>query len=116
MPRFVNFAATPRSLITPEEDVRDRAAPQTVEPNEPQVAGASVIELLAPDLSRPVHNPVTVDVRINTQPDASADMRTLRVKYGWLGIDITNRILRHAAVTANRVTATDVDIPRRGTG
>jgi hypothetical protein len=109
---FGSFAATPWSLITPEEDARDRAAPQTAEPNEPQLAGDPAIELLARDLSRPVHNPVTVDVRINTQPDTRADMRTLRVRYGWLRIDITNRILRHATVTANRVTATDVDIPR----
>ena len=103
---FTSLAATPWLLVTPEEDARARAT------NTRQVAGAPVIELLAPDLSRPVHNPVTIDVRINTQPGTSANMRTLRIRYGRLRIDITNRVLRHATVKPNRVTATDVEIPR----
>lgn len=108
---FSSLARTPWSLVSPQEDARDRAATRTAETRRPEVTGAPVIELLKPDISRPVHNPVNVDMRFHARPGATVNMNTLRVRYGWLGIDITRRLLGHARVTHNRVFATDVDIP-----
>jgi hypothetical protein len=108
---FSSLANTPWSLISPQEDARDRAAARTAETRRPEVSGAPVIELLTPDTSRPVRNPVNVDMRFHASPGASMNMNTLRVRYGLLGIDITRRLLRHATVTQNRVFASGVDIP-----
>ncbi len=108
---FSSLAATPWALLSPEEAARDRAAPRTSETRSPEGIGAPVIDLLSPDISRPVRNPVNVDLRFRAQPGTSVSMNTLRVRYGLLGIDITRRLLRHATVTQNRVFATDVDIP-----
>lgn len=38
-------------------------------------------------------------------------MRTFNARYGWLGIDITRRLLDHAATTANGLVAADVELP-----
>ena len=108
---FSSLAGTPWSLVSPGEDARDRSAPRTAQTRRPDVFGGPVTQLVSPDLSRAVRNPVNVDMRFRAQPGLSVKMSTLRVRYGWLGIDITRRVLRHATITQNRVFATGVDIP-----
>jgi len=108
---FSSLAGTPWSLVSPGEDARDRSAARTAETARPDVFAGPAIELVSPDVSRAVRNPVNVDMRFRAQPGLSVNMTTLRVRYGWLGIDITRRVLRHATVTHNRVFATGVDIP-----
>jgi len=39
------------------------------------------------------------------------DLTSFRATYGWLAIDITNRIIEHAQVNASGVFANDADIP-----
>jgi hypothetical protein len=38
-------------------------------------------------------------------------MSTFPAKYGWLGIDITARLLEHATETADSLSAKNVDLP-----
>jgi hypothetical protein len=38
-------------------------------------------------------------------------MDSVRATYGWLGIDITRRLLAHATRTANTLSAENVNIP-----
>jgi hypothetical protein len=97
------------TLVTPEEDARDSAAPHTPAP--PGVPAPPVIELLRPDISRPIRNPVTIELRFTPGSGPPVDMQTFRATYGWLGINITNRILAHATKTQNGLRAENVDLP-----
>ena len=42
---------------------------------------------------------------------ATINRSPLRVKYGWLGIDVTQRLLGHATWTAGGLFAADADVP-----
>jgi hypothetical protein len=106
---LASAAQTKWDLVTPDEDRRDRSAPQTPAP--PDLPPPPVIELLRPDVSKPVRNPVTIDVQFSAGSGAAIDMQSFRATYGWLGLDITNRVLEHAIKTPNSLSAQNVSIP-----
>jgi hypothetical protein len=106
-PRSV--AQTPWALVTPDEDARDRAAPQV--PGPPDLPSPPTIDLVRPDLSRPLQNPVTIEVRFDAGPGKTIDMQSFRATYGWLRIDITRRLLEHAVATPNSLLAENVNLP-----
>jgi hypothetical protein len=97
-------------LVTPAEDARDDAAPH-VPQTPPAVSGAPVITVKQPDVSHPLHNPMTFDIQFSPAQGATINRSTLRVKYGWLGIDVTQRLLGHATWTASGLFAADADVP-----
>ena len=98
-------------LITPEEEARDNAAPHVSQPTPRAVLHSPVIDLRQPNLSRPIYNPTTINVQFRAAHGASIVMSTFRATYGWLGIDITARLLEHATKTANSLSAQNVDLP-----
>src|SRR5262245_11991332 len=67
-------------LITPDEAARDNAAPQT--PIPPDLPAPPAIDLIRPDISRPIRNPATIEVRFTPGPGQSIDMRTFNATYG----------------------------------
>ena len=100
-------------LVTPQEDARDRAAPHRSGHKRLAmvVPGAPLIQLLRPDISRPINNPTTIVVRFSAGAGAAIDMRTFRATYGWLEIDVTNRLLAHAKKTPDSLFAENVHLP-----
>jgi hypothetical protein len=102
-------AQAPWALVSPEQDARDRAAPHTAAPID--LPAPPVIELLRPDISNPIRNPVTNETRFSAGPGATINMSSFGATYGWLGINITNRLLEHATKTPNGLLAKNVDIP-----
>jgi hypothetical protein len=100
------------TLISREEFERDSAAPRfrgSVIPNtEP---GAPIIEVDQPDEARPLRTPLTIRLRFRPQGGAVIDLRSFRATYGWLAIDITQRIVEHAQVNASGLLANNADIP-----
>jgi hypothetical protein len=98
-------------LITPEEEARDKAAPHVSQPTPRAVPHSPVIDLRQPNLSRPIYNPTTIYVQFRAAHGATIVMSTFRATYGWLGIDITARLLEHATKTANSLSAQSVDLP-----
>lgn len=103
------LAQAPWKLIAPEEEERDRAAPRV--PGPPDLPAPPMIDLLEPDLSGPVQNPVAIKVQFSAGPGREIDMRSFNATYGWLGIDITSRLLEHAVTTSNGMSAENVDLP-----
>jgi hypothetical protein len=102
-------AQTTWDLLTPAEEARDNAAPHR--PGPADLPGPPLIQLLRPDISKPINNPTTIEVRFSAGPGTAIDMRTFRATYGWLGINITSRLLRHAQKTPNTLVANNVDLP-----
>jgi hypothetical protein len=97
-------------LITPEEDARDRAAPKVPGPSD--LPAPPVIELVRPaDISKPVQNPITIELRFASGAGPAIDMESFRATYGWLGINITGRLLEHATKLPDSLVAENVDLP-----
>jgi hypothetical protein len=109
VPALTSLAQAPWPLVTPEEDARDRAARQVPAPAD--VRGPPTINVLRPDLSNPIRNPVTIELRFDAGPGRVIDMQSFRATYGLLGINITRRLLEHATRTANGLIAENVDLP-----
>jgi hypothetical protein len=110
LPTLPCFAQRPWTLITPEEDARDRAAPNVPAP--PDMPPPPRIDLLRPDISRPLQNPVTIEVRFTAGPGRQIAMHSFRATYGLLGINITNRLLQHAVKGPNSLSAANVNLPQ----
>jgi archaellum component FlaD/FlaE len=52
-----------------------------------------------------------MEVRFSAGSGTAVDMQTFRATYGWLGINITRRLLEHAKKTTDTLLAEDVDLP-----
>jgi hypothetical protein len=54
---------------------------------------APTITVVKPDRSGPIQPPVDIDVRFQAAEGATVSLPSLRIRYGFLGIDVTQRIL-----------------------
>ena len=100
------------TLISKEEFEQDSAAPRIRGFIAPATqAGAPVIEVDQPDETKSINVPVTIRLRFRPQAGAIIDLTSFRATYGWLGIDITQRILEHAQVNTSGLVANGADIP-----
>ena len=97
-------------LVTPAEDARDDAALHVPQSTLPAVSGAPVITVKQPDVSRPLHNPMTFDIQFSAAQGAMINRSTLRVKTGSVST-VTQRLLGHATWTASGLFAADADVP-----
>ena len=99
------------SLVTRQQVQRESAAPHHEQPA-PTRSGAPTIRIEEPDITRPVRSPVNIRKRFQAAANATVAVNSLRVRYGFLGIDITRRILAHARPTASGVFVEDAELPR----
>jgi hypothetical protein len=99
------------SLITDEEFRREQAAPHIEESFALPPQGAPIIDILEPDQTKTIKSPVTIRVRFQAQDGAVIDKSSFHVTYGFLGIDITRKIVDHAQLTEQGITATDAQLP-----
>ena len=98
-------------LVTAEEETRDNAAPHARQSTARPASGAPVITVRQPNVSRTLRNPMTFDIQFGAAPGAAINLSTFQARYGWLGINITNRLLEHATRTPNGLFAADVEVP-----
>jgi hypothetical protein len=96
-------------LVTRQQAQRENAAPHGQAAPAPTRSGAPTIR---PDITRPVRSPVNIRIRFRAATNAKIEVNTLRVRYGFLGIDITRRILAHARPTPSGVFVEDAELPR----
>lgn len=73
--------------------------------------GAPIIEVDQPDQTNAIRAPVDIRLRFVPQGGATIDLASFRAAYGWLGIDITNRIIEHAQINASGLFANNAEIP-----
>jgi hypothetical protein len=97
-------------LITADEVERESKAPQVFGAQADVEPGAPKIEVEEPDASKPIKPPVTIRIRFQPQSDATIDPKTFRATYGFLALDITQRITQNAKVTSSGLVATNADI------
>jgi hypothetical protein len=98
-------------LITKEESERESTAPRRVQAPSAAQPGAPTIEVDQPDNSKPINSPVTIKISFHPQQGATIDVQSFRATYGFLAIDITQRIIANAQLTASGMTANNAQIP-----
>ena len=70
------------------------------------------IEVVSPSVDRPVPSPVNIRLRFLPEDGAVILPDTFKVAYGWLGLDITDRIRQHATITADGLVADNAELPK----
>jgi hypothetical protein len=98
-------------LVSPAEALRDRAAAEPPAMRSTPRPGAPTIELLAPEEEKPLKSPMDIRLRWAAEPSAEIDTASVRVRYGRLGIDVTDRVLGSASVTPQGIDAPDAKLP-----
>src|SRR5262245_58661309 len=96
----ISLPAHAFDLVTPDEARRDAAAPPYATKAVP-MAGAPTIELVSPDVKKPLTGAVNIVVRWAANDGASIDVASFRVLYGRLRLDVTDRLAAHAKVSAS---------------
>ena len=104
-------AAQAFDLVSADEIARDRAAPEPPAQRSVPHPAAPRIELLAPAIGKPLPAPMDIRLRWSAVEGASIDTASVRVKYGRLGIDVTQRVLGAAKVTLEGIDAPGAKLP-----
>jgi hypothetical protein len=100
------------SLITEEEFRRDQAAPHIEESFAHPPAGAPSIEVEQPDETKPIKSPVTIKIHFHAQDGAVIVPSSISITYGcWLPIPITDRVLEHAKLNKDELSAKNAELP-----
>lgn len=105
-------AASLGPLVTEEEVRLEMAAPRPrqlramSDPLDPR------IEVQLPDTSHVLARPVSFRVIFQPAAGAAIVVSSFHATYGFLGIDITSRLLQRARLSATELVADAVDIPR----
>ena len=107
-------------LLSAEEYQREKDAhsmitrgpgARTVEPESEPAAGGPLIEILAPDARKMVKAPVDISVRFSPGAGSTIVLDSLRIRYGMIGLDVTDRIRKAATVTERGIEATGAALP-----
>jgi hypothetical protein len=106
------FAQDTYVLITQEEFSAELEAPeveykarQYVDPQRPK------INLLRPGAGGQFTAPVDIELEFEAAEGAEIDPGTLKVTYGRLGIDVTERVIEHATLSKDGLVSENADLP-----
>lgn len=94
-----------RSMVTRGPGAR------AVEPESEHAVGGPLIEILAPDARKVVKAPVDISVRFSPGAGSTIVLESLRIRYGMIGLDVTDRIRKAATVTERGIEATGAALP-----
>ncbi|HUP90863.1 MAG TPA: hypothetical protein VM074_01340 [Solimonas sp.] len=106
-------------LVTPDEYLADQVArpagAETPAPAKPRTRSLKPlfprVEVLAPDSVTEVKPPVRIELRFIGEPGTPVDPASFHVYYGFLGIDITERIRDAAQITPEGLVAEGAELP-----
>jgi hypothetical protein len=99
------------SLVTVDEFERENSQPPINQPIPAEVPNGPTIVVEQPDEAKAIKSPVSVQIAFRPHADAKIDKASLKVMYGFFGIDITKRIIEHAVLTETGLTAQNAQIP-----
>lgn len=108
----VTPAAQAFLLVSPDEFARSEAAPhietKAVLVSEP---GAPEIVVISPQAKGRIQTPMDIRLAFVPAEGSQIDRESIRILYGWLKLDITDRVLKHASFSTTELSASGADIP-----
>jgi hypothetical protein len=104
-------AASGWTLIDEADVRRDRAVGPQGATRGVSAPGGPVIAVDKPSSEQGLPKPFAFRMRFIPPADAAIDPATFHATYGWLDLDITARLLEHARLTAEGLSADDINAP-----
>ena len=107
----LSINAQPLMLVTEAEAKASIEAGGLPTPRSSPQPGAPRIELLSPDVKKPISVPTKIEVKFSGNPPAEPKPETFKALYGAFKIDITQRLLGVAKVTKEGIQVSDASLP-----
>ena len=107
----LSINAEPLMLVTEAEAKASIEAGGLPTPRSSPQPGAPRIELLSPDVKKPISVPTKIEVKFSGNPPAEPKPETFKALYGAFKIDITQRLLGVAKVNKEGIQVTDASLP-----
>ena len=107
----LSINAEPLMLVTEAEAKASIEAGGLPTPRSSPQPGAPRIELLSPDVKKPISVPTKIEVKFSGNPPAEPKPETFKALYGAFKIDITQRLLGVAKVTKEGIQVSDASLP-----
>ena len=97
-------------LITAEEAAQNARPPEgyTLRRAAPTETPRIVVDQ---PQSRDLKNPIDIAIRFIPEAGTQVNPDSLKILYGWMGLDITERIRNQARITAQGITANGAELP-----
>ena len=76
-----------------QSELEARARPGALQVTRSADLNAPGISVVRPDRGGPIEPPVDIDLRFRPAEGATVNVSSLKIRYGFLGLDITQRIL-----------------------
>jgi len=73
--------------------------------------GSPKISIKKPTISGVVASPTNIEISFEADEGAQIEVDSLEVLYGWLALDITDRIKQHAELSVKGLVASNVSLP-----
>jgi len=99
-------------LVSEEEMVKSNANKTFFYPKSTISPDAPKIELLSPNLDSTISSPTQIQLKFLPKTQETTQPETIRILYGTLQIDITNRLLGVAQVTAQGINLKEAALPK----
>lgn len=99
-------------LVTEQEAVAARAAPEPLMVKAQPAPDAPRINLLAPNLSAAVASPTRIHLQFQSSAPATIKAESFKVMYGGFRIDITSRITAASRVTPDGIDVAEARMPK----
>ena len=116
-------AGTSRMLVSQEELAAEQVA-RTKPTDDGRTAGTvfdtqvwtrsldgPVIEVVSPDINQDLQSPIDIDIRFAAAPGAMIALHTVRIRYGIIGLDMTERFRNIGEVTKDGIRARGALLP-----
>ena len=112
-------ASEPFMLVTEEEYLlqldQKKPSRQKMKLKMRSISGADqespLITINSPSVTSELHSPIRIDINFKAPDDANIQIDSLKVMYGWLSLDITDRIRQHAQISHSGILAENVELP-----
>ena len=103
--------AQPLMLVTEAEVKASMEVGGLPTPRSMPTPGAPRIELVSPDIKKPVNVPTKIEVKFSGSAPAEPKPETFKALYGAFKIDITQRLLGVAKVTKDGISVAEAALP-----
>lgn len=99
-------------LVSLQEMQASQAASETLTAKVSPVPGAPQIEVVHPKLDAPVASPTPIQLVFVPAGSSSVRPETFKVLYGRMRIDITQRLVNAAKITAEGISVKEASLPK----
>jgi len=105
-------AAQAFELVSLQEQQAAWSAPESLSPKTTPVAGAPLIDIVEPRMGSLITSPTSIQLVFQASASSAVRPETFKVLYGRLRLDITQRLLAAASISAQGIAVKGASLPK----